>query len=269
MQVLNLIRPEKSNITYNVTTFPDGEPHIVLGDINRKDSVTVVCRIANPNDLYILLQVADILSRHEVIFTLQIYYLMSMRMDRVISFNESFSLKVVANLINSMGAESVHVLEPHSGKVQDLIDKYWGDMFMQMPNFTGYIPVFPDAGAVERHEYMGEHKLICSKTRNPETGKLEGFSIENPELLENEELIDMPLVVIDDLCDTGGTFVGVASKIREINPNRRLAIFVTHMVNPKGITALSENYDEVYFTNSYLNWENLELPSNVSVIKVV
>ena len=154
MQVLNLIRPEKSNITYNVTTFPDGEPHIVLGDINRKDSVTVVCRIANPNDLYILLQVADILSRHEVIFTLQIYYLMSMRMDRVISFNESFSLKVVANLINSMGAESVHVLEPHSGKVQDLIDKYWGDMFMQMPNFTGYIPVFPDAGAVERHEYM-------------------------------------------------------------------------------------------------------------------
>lgn len=269
MQVLNLIRPEKSNITYNVTTFPDGEPHIVLGDINRKDSVTVVCRIANPNDLYILLQVADILSRHEVIFTLQIYYLMSMRMDRVISFNESFSLKVVANLINSMGAESVHVLEPHSGKVQDLIDKYWGDMFMQMPNFTGYIPVFPDAGAAERHEYMGEHKLICSKTRNPETGKLEGFSIENPELLENEELIDMPLVVIDDLCDAGGTFVGVASKIREINPNRRLAIFVTHMVNPKGITTLSENYDEVYFTNSYLNWENLELPSNVSVIKVV
>jgi len=79
----------------------------------------------------------------------------------------------------------------------------------------------------------------------------------------------MPLVVIDDLCDAGGTFVGVASKIREINPNRRLAIFVTHMVNPKGITALSENYDEVYFTNSYLNWENLELPSNVSVIKVV
>lgn len=112
-------------------------------------------------------------------------------------------------------------------------------------------------------------KLICSKTRNPETGKLEGFSIENPELLENEELIDMPLVVIDDLCDAGGTFVGVASKIREINPNRRLAIFVTHMVNPKGITTLSENYDEVYFTNSYLNWENLELPSNVSVIKVV
>ena len=269
MQVLNLIRPEKSNITYNVTTFPDGEPHIVLGDINRKDSVTVVCRIANPNDLYILLQVADILSRHEVIFTLQIYYLMSMIMDRVISFNESFSLKVVANLINSMGAESVHVLEPHSGKVQDLIDKYWGDMFVQMPNFTGYIPVFPDAGAVERHEYMGEHKLICSKTRNPETGKLEGFSIENPELLENEELIGMPLVVIDDLCDAGGTFVGVASKIREINPNRRLAIFVTHMVNPKGITTLSENYDEVYFTNSYLNWENLELPSNVSVIKVV
>lgn len=36
--------------------------------------------------------------------------------------------------------------------------------------------------------------------------------------------------------------------------------------NPK---TLSENYDEVYFTNSYFNWEELELPDNVSVIKVV
>lgn len=34
-------------------------------------------------------------------------------------------------------------------------------------------------------------------------------------------------------------------------PDRKLAIYVTHMVNPKGITTLSENYDEVYFTNSY------------------
>lgn len=269
MQVLNLIRPEKSNITYNITTFPDGEPHIVLGDINRKDSVSVVCRITNPNDMYILLQVADILSRHEVIFTLQVYYLMSMRMDRVISFNESFSLKVVANLINSMGAESVHVLEPHSGKVQDLIKEYWGDIYINMPNFTGYVPVLLDKNATERYTCLGQNALICSKTYNPETGEADGFSIDNPELLEDEELSGAPFVVIDSLCDDGKTFASVASILKEIAPKRGLAIFITHMVNSKGITTLSENYDEVYFTNSYFNWEELELPDNVSVIKVV
>ncbi len=92
---------------------------------------------------------------------------------------------------------------------------------------------------------MGE-VLICNKTRNPDTGKLEGFHIENPELLQDEDFKDFPLVVMDDLCDAGGTFVGIANKIREVNPDRKLAIYVTHMVNPKGITTLSENYDEVY-----------------------
>lgn len=99
-------------------------------------------------------------------------------------------------------------------------------MDSRIPNFTGYIPVCPDTGAVNRYQTLGE-VLICSKTRNPDTGKLEGFH-----------------------SDAGGTFVGAANKIREVNPDRKLAIYVTHMVNPKGITTLSENYDEVYFTNS-------------------
>ena len=55
MQVLNLIRPEKSSIKYKVIQFPDGEPHIVLKDIDRKDYLSVICRICNPTDLFISL----------------------------------------------------------------------------------------------------------------------------------------------------------------------------------------------------------------------
>lgn len=173
------------------------------------------------------------------------------------------------NLINSMNPESVNVLEPHSHKTEALIKEFWGSLEPRIPNFTGYIPVYPDAGAVNRYQTLGE-VLICSKTRNPDTGKLEGFHIENPELLQDEDFKDFPLVVMDDLCDAGGTFVGIADKIREVNPDRKLAIYVTHMVNPKGITTLSENYDEVYFTNSYADWdEYMKLPDNVRIIKVI
>lgn len=42
MQVLNLIRPENSDIKYDIIQFPDGEPHIVLKEINRKDDVAFV-----------------------------------------------------------------------------------------------------------------------------------------------------------------------------------------------------------------------------------
>ena len=36
MQILNLIRPEKSDVKYEVIQFPDGEPHIVLNGIDRR-----------------------------------------------------------------------------------------------------------------------------------------------------------------------------------------------------------------------------------------
>ena len=124
MQILNLIRPEKSDVKYEVIQFPDGEPHIVLNGIDRKDDLTVVCRICNPTDLFILMQVGDILNRQGILFGLDIVYLMSMRMDRVISYDESFSLSIVTQVINDMFPQAVHVLEPHSHKVQDLVDEY-------------------------------------------------------------------------------------------------------------------------------------------------
>lgn len=91
--------------------------------------------------------------------------------------------------------------------------------------------------------------------------------IENPEVIEENQ--DLPLVVIDDLCDGGGTFKGIAQLLESHCPNRDRAIYVTHMVNPKGIATLSENYKEVYFTNSYRDWGREALPDNVKVIEVV
>lgn len=74
---------------------------------------------------------------------------------------------------------------------------------------------------------------------------------------------------IDDLCDGGGTFKGIAQLLGFHYPDRERTIYVTHMVNPKGITTLSENYKEVYFTNSYKDWNKETLPDNVKVIEIV
>ena len=42
MQILNLVRPEKSDIKFEIITFPDGEPHIKLEGIDRKDNVRII-----------------------------------------------------------------------------------------------------------------------------------------------------------------------------------------------------------------------------------
>ena len=66
MKKINLINLDKSDIKYELITFPDGEPHIKLDEIDRKDEYEVICRITNPNELFVLMQVADILDRQAV-----------------------------------------------------------------------------------------------------------------------------------------------------------------------------------------------------------
>lgn len=93
-----------------------------------------------------------------------------MRMDRVISYDESFSLSIVTQVINDMFPQAVHVLEPHSHKVQGLVDEYWGDIATPMPDFEGYLRVYPDKGALQRYGGDPNSDVICSKVRDPKTG---------------------------------------------------------------------------------------------------
>ena len=263
MQILNLIKPEKSDIKYHVIDFPDSEPHIVLEEVNRKESVKVICRISNPRDLFIVTQVGSILNRQGVPYSFDIKYLMSMRMDRVISFNEAYSLEIVMNMLKMFKPISISVLEAHNN-IAILVNGGMGYP-SDKPDFSECLVVFPDKGAYERYKGLYDKAVICSKVRDMSTGALTGFNINNPEVLD--ECPNKPLVVIDDLCDGGGTFVGIAELLSEKCPNRPKSIFVTHAVNPKGINNISEYYDNVYITNSFRDW--VDCPENVTIINVV
>lgn len=273
MQKLNLVHKEKSDIDYSISRFPDGEVQIMLGEVDRKDYVSVRCRITNAEDLFILMQVMDILERQEVEYNLLIHYLMGMRMDRVMDFNRPFTLKIVGNILHKCRANEIAFLELHSDKIEYL---YPDDRRLYMSpgiqvknlniNFDDYQLVAPDHGAWERytHEKFYDKDvpiICCKKVRDVKTGKILSIEVENPKSLDGR-----PLLIVDDLCDAGGTFLGVAKALRKYT-DVPLNIYVVHMVNPKGIENLSKTYDHVWFTNSYKDWENL--PENVTQITVI
>ena len=269
MQQLNLVHLEDSDIKYSISRFPDGEVQISLEEFSHKEQIQVKCRITNAEDLFILMQVLDILDRHEVSYVLSIYYLMGMRMDRVMDFNRPFTLKIVLNSLKNCNADNIEILEPHS----DIYYDYrFGGKFTELyiegsPSNTvwhGYQMVLPDAGAKERYDfqYVGT-ALTCSKVRDLTTGKILEIKIDNPEAIS-----DKPLLILDDLCDGGDTFCSIAKAFNSLGISKeRLNIAVTHMVNPKGIKNLSENFNHVWFTNSYKDWDNL--PKNVTMLKVI
>lgn len=269
MQILNLVNLEKSDIKYTLSRFPDGEVQISLGDFSHKDQICVKCRITNAEELFIVTQVLDILDRHDVYYNVDIFYLMGMRMDRVMDFNRPFTLKIVMDMLWHYNASSIRVLEPHS-EVYYRLNPRAEELFIStkgLPtNWVNCQIVYPDKGASERYSFhysMDLPVIQCSKERNVSTGKITSIKIDNP-----QDIKDKPLLIIDDLCDGGGTFCGIAECFKKIGiPKDRLNISVVHMVNPKGIENLSKNFNHVWFTNSYKDWENL--PENVTMIKVV
>lgn len=284
MQILNLTNVEKSDIKYSISSFPDGEIQITLGEFSHKDEVRVVCRITSANDLFLLMQVNDILTRHGVEWDMRIMYLMGARMDRVMDFNRPYTLKVILDVLKGFSCNYISVLEPHSYKAMKMDNGFSGetcggpfDPYLSKV-YGDWTVVFPDKGAYERYGGAETHRhgvVICEKTRDVTTGELKGFKVTNPEVILNST---KPLLIIDDLCDGGGTFCGIAAEIRKIRPDVKLNIFVTHMVNPKGIENLSKNFDHVWFTNSYKNWNGLKaefgkvvptLPENVTQIDVI
>lgn len=285
MQTLNLINKEKSDITYSISRFPDGEIQVTLGEFSRKDEVNVRCRITSTEELFILMQVADILTRHGVYFSISIYYLMGMRMDRVMDFNRPFTLKMIVDILDNLGASEVCIFCPHSFASLDLFRRTtsmeiysdeWEQFISSLTSSNNYQMVIPDAGALSRYcrdEEPASDVIVGEKVRDIATGNITSIGIKNPEALDGR-----PLLLVDDLCDGGGTFAGLASAIRKINPNANISIMVNHMVNPKGIETLSKNFDHVYFSNSYKDWDTLKaeygkavpfLPENVTQINVV
>lgn len=266
MQILNLVNLEKSDIKYTLSRFPDGEVQISLGDFSHKDQICVKCRITNAEKLFIVTQVLDILDRHDVYYDVDIFYLMGMRMDRVMDFNRPFTLKVVSTLLSISKAHEIRILEPHSKRIFDLSNIFteYADDFLEKFK-TGLLSchqlVLPDAGAQKRYPNVSK-AIFCSKVRDEQTGKLTGFEVKNPKDIQSKDLL-----ILDDLCDGGGTFCGIAAELRKYKPDADINIFVTHMVNRKGIENLAKTFNKVHFTNSYRTWDNL--PNNVIQIEII
>lgn len=272
MQTLNLTNVNNSDIKWSISRFPDGEVQITLGEFTRKDTIQVLCRITNAEELFLVKQVFDILDRNEMVYDVFIGYLMGMRMDRVMDLNRPFTLKIVAEILRSSKARTFEILEPHSGRTFYEFDTYERRVPKDLNMLEGYQIILPDAGAKQRYEStlhfsFDPDTIFCSKVRDEKTGKILRIQIDNPEVLS-----DRPMLIIDDLCDGGGTFLGIAEAIRAIKPDAKLNIKVVHAVNGVGLQRLSQTFDHVFITNSYKDWKKdweyqpTPFPANITQI---
>jgi ribose-phosphate pyrophosphokinase len=245
-------------VAYKAFTFSDGQPHVEIQAYNIEDGhVWIEAPIRSGQELLEILVAKDALDSLGVLTSLNIRYLLGARMDRRIARCQPFTLQVISRLINGAGFKKIRVLDPHSEAGVALLDAepmypvHAASCVLGHYNHYDTVVVAPDAGAEARVERLLTMSPVgppftmvrCKKTRETTTGKLSGFTV-----LDKSAVQGRRCLIMDDLCDGGGTFVGLAEKLHEAGA-LSVALFVTHGIFSRG-TKL-EGIDTVYTTDSY------------------
>jgi ribose-phosphate pyrophosphokinase len=108
--------------------------------------------------------------------------------------------------------------------------------------------VSPDAGALKKiyryaKECSGVDVVRADKSRDTNTGKITGT------VVYSEHLGKTNLLVVDDICDGGGTFVPLAQELRKITDGT-VSLFVTHGLFTKGVDIVADVFDNVFVVNN-------------------
>lgn len=281
-QLLNLINSDKSDIKWRISRYPDGQIHLeLLDDIDRKNDLRIMCRLRNSDELFLLAQLGNILQQIQVIpEILDIKYLLAARTDRVFELGrQALDLRIVADIVNSLNAGIVRITDVHSSMATKLIKNsisyeydWWLNSEIGIISDNPVI-VFPDEGAYKRSEDrlyrrgdidnihripdMFYFRLYGEKVRGKDGSviSLKLNKCPGSHDIWYPECSNYNYYIVDDLSDGGGTFIKLADDFRKRNKDhyKSLNLIVTHMIQEDGLKKLSEVYDNVYTTNSYMD----------------
>lgn len=272
MKTINLVYPEKSDIKYKISKFPDGQQQITLSlkDLlfawTKDIEIQIKSRLNDFKDLELIIcTVASLRGLGVKEIHLYVPYIVGARSDRKFEEGSNNYLKdIICPLINNLNLGSVTCIDPHSDCLEmgtKNFNKYTNEDLVKWvlnnPPFSAkklddLILISPDAGAskkiykiAEQIGYKGDI-ITCSKDRDVH-GKLTKVNVP----LNN--LTGKDIIIIDDICDGGATFINIAKEIREhyTGGEGKIYLIVTHGIFSKGFGELSQYFDGIYTTNSY------------------
>lgn len=249
--------------TLNFYRFPAGEPNIhdTATSINETLLYAFVTG-CEADDLILLGMAADYAHQKGTDLTVFMPYLPGARADRGIPFGA----QVYANIINSLQLKEIICFDPHSEVMPSLINNVTVidlvDVLKRSDLSTNLYSavISPDAGALRRATQVAEFLTVpvveAGKHRDFQTTRLTGFHC-NP-LPDPDGLY----LIVDDICDGGGTFFGLAETIN-INPEQ-LHVWVSHGVFNGKAKRITQKFSKIYTTNSHPGCYNPEVGAKVT-----
>lgn len=212
--------------------FSDGEIWVKYGENIRGREVFLI-QSTNPPaenliELLVMIDAAKRASAKKV--TAIIPYFGYARQDRKDQPRVSITAKLMANLITVAGADRVMTMDLHASQIQGFFDipvdhLYGSSIFLNhLNNLSDNLAVVsPDVGGIKiarAYAKMLHSDLIVIDKRRPKQNFAEIMNIIG-------EVDGKDILLVDDLIDTAGTFVGAAKALKE-NGARKVFGAVTH-----------------------------------------
>lgn len=247
--------------------FSAGETNVRLSDAfddipsRGLTEFAIDARVTSGDDVMELLMVTDALRRKFDAPTLHLLipYFPYSRQDRVCSAGEALGARVMCDLINSQMYDCVETWDAHSDVVPALLDNcvnfHCSNFVERVVHASPAITVLlsPDGGAAKEKVPTCAKATSCEmmeavKHRNPHTGEITGTTVADDQIVKM--LGCDRVLMVDDICDGGRTFVELAKVVRpHLTGGQTLELYVTHGIFSKGLDVFNGLIDKIHCPN--------------------
>jgi ribose-phosphate pyrophosphokinase len=259
--------------------FSDGEFNFQIGENVRGADVFIIQPTCPPTDqnlmeLLIMLDTYKRASADRV--TAVIPYFGYARSDKKDRPRVPIAAKLVANLITQAGADRILTIDLHASQIQGFFDipvdhiyaaPLMVNYFQENP-LDNMVVVAPDTGGAERARAYAKRLdaglALCDKRRE-RANVAEVMNVVGDVKGKN-------CLIIDDMCDTGGTICKVADALYKEGANRIFAGFTHAVLSGKAINNLRNSHLEKIIVSNTIplgeNGKQLQAEGRIEVLSV-
>ncbi|HRJ87067.1 MAG: ribose-phosphate pyrophosphokinase [Blastocatellia bacterium] len=244
--------------------FSDGEFNFQIGENVRGSDVFIIqptCPPTDQNLLELLIMMDTFVRASAERVTAVIPYFGYARSDKKDRPRVPIAAKLVSNLIAKAGAQRVLTIDLHAAQIQgffDLpVDHLYAapivvDYFTENP-IDNLIVVAPDTGGAERARAYAKRLdaglALCDKRRE-RANEADVMNVVGDVNGKN-------CLIVDDMCDTGGTICKVAKALHDAGANDVYACFTHAVLSGKAIENIGTSYlKKIIVTNTIPLREN-------------
>ncbi len=220
--------------------FSDGEVSVSIGESVRGTDIFVIqstCSPVNDNLMELLIMIDAFRRASAGRITAVIPYFGYGRQDRKSKARDPISARLVADLIETAGADRVLTMDLHASQIQGFfnipVDNLLGTSVM-LPFFTemcgiknkDYVVASPDLGSVARSRKFAEKlelPIAIIDKRRPKANVSEVMNIIG-------KVKGKKVILVDDMIDTAGTLCNAAKALKEKGKATEIIACASHGV---------------------------------------